>query len=190
MTKFLATTRSERGASLIELMLTVGVMAVVGSMGTAKMTGARRAMQSDSAMRAVMTELNTAREMAVTQRRNMEIQFLGGNWVRIVRHEAPGVATTVLHSIALEGGAGFSLTTGVPDTPDAFGNGAAVAFGSAQTFMFGTDGTLMDGSGNPLNGTVFLAIPNTPLSARAVTVLGATGRVRGYKWYGTGWTRV
>jgi hypothetical protein len=37
---------------------------------------------------------------------------------------------------------------------------------------------------------VFLAIPNAGFSSRAVTVLGATGRVRGYRWIGNQWTVV
>jgi hypothetical protein len=56
--------------------------------------------------------------------------------------------------------------------------------------MFTTDGTLIDSNGSPVNGTVFLSIANVPKSARAVTVLGATGRVRGYRWTGLAWTRV
>ena len=60
----------------------------------------------------------------------MEIQFVGGNWIRIVRHEiAPGV-TTVLANVALEGNAQFALTTGVPDTPDGFGAISPIAFGA------------------------------------------------------------
>jgi Tfp pilus assembly protein FimT len=190
MTIFLTRTRSQTGTSLLEVMFTVAIMGIVGGMATARLSSARRGMQSDGAMRVVMTELNTAREMAMTQRRNMEVQFVGGNWVRVIRHEAPGVVTTVLRSVALEGGATFSLAAGVPDTPDAFSNNSPVAFGAAQAIMFGTDGMLIDASGNPLNGSVFLTIASMPQSARAVTVLGATGRVRGYKWYGTSWTRV
>jgi len=34
---------------------------------------------------------------------------------------------------------------------------------------------------------VFVTLPNVVLSARAVTVLGSTGRVRGYRWDGSGW---
>jgi len=171
-------------------MVTIAITAIVGGMATARLTDARRTMQSDSAMRIVIAELNTARDLAVAQRRNMEIQFVGGNWVRVVRHEAPGIATTVLRSVALESNATFNLVPGVPDTPDAFGNANAVAFGVANTVMFGTDGTLIDGNGNPLNGTVFLSILTQEESVRAVTVLGATGRIRGYRWWGGVWTRV
>jgi hypothetical protein len=48
--------------------------------------------------------------------------------------------------------------------------------------MFNTDGTLIDTNGSPVNGSIFLSIFNQTGSTRAVTVLGATGRVRGYKW--------
>jgi hypothetical protein len=30
-------------------------------------------------------------------------------------------------------------------------------------------------------------LPDHPETARAVTILGATGRVRGYRWTGTNW---
>ena len=62
-------------------------------------------------------------------------------------------------------------------------------FGSAQTIAFNSDGMLIDGAGNPVNGTIFLMLPNVPGSLRAVTVLGSIGRVRGYRWNGTQWTR-
>jgi len=185
--------RRQQGFTLLEAMATISITAIVGSMATASLVSARRAYQGDGAMRAVMSQLNTARELAITQRHNMEVQFVGGNWVRIVRHEiTPGV-TTVLMNVALEGGAQFALTAGVPDTPDGFGAASPIAF-SAATVMFTTDGTLIDSGGTPINGTVFLSILNQQESARAVTVLGSTGRVRGYKWVvgktSSGWLRV
>lgn len=189
-------TRSQQGFSLLETMLTLGIAAIVGSMATASLVTARRAIQGDSAMRLVMAQFNLAREMAITQRHNMELQFVGGNWIRIVRHENGGNATTIISSVALEGNAKFALTPGVPDTPDGFGATAAIGFGQAQVVMFGTEGTLIDGGGSPLNGTLFLSIANQPESTRAVTVLGSTGRVRGYKWItdanhlNGSWTRV
>ena len=60
--------------------------------------------------------------------------------------------------------------------------------------MFNTEGMLVDSGGIPVNGTVFLLIPTDggfqQGSYRAVTVLGATGRVRGFRWNGGQWTRV
>src|SRR5215831_12481778 len=149
--------RRQHGFTLLEAMATISITAIVGSMATAGIVSARRGYQGDGAMRVVMSQMNLAREMAITQRHNMEVQFVGGNWVRIVRHEmAPG-ATTVLSNVALESGAQFALTTGVPDTPDGFGASSPVAFGTAATVMFTTDGTLIDSGGTPINGTVFLS---------------------------------
>jgi prepilin-type N-terminal cleavage/methylation domain-containing protein len=182
MTNLHRRTRAQEGFSLLEVMATLSVAAAVGSMATASIVTARRSMQGDGAMRIVMTQMSSAREMAITQRRFMEMQFVGNNAIRIVRHEAPGNATTVLTTVVLESNAQFALAPGVPDTPDAFGAGNAVSFGQAQSVMFNTDGTLIDTNGSPVNGTVFLSIVNQTGATRAVTVLGATGRVRGYKW--------
>jgi Tfp pilus assembly protein FimT len=181
--------RSQRGISLIDMMVTLSIMAIVGSMATMKIGTVHRSMQGDGAMRLVLTQLNTAREMAITQRRKMEVRFVGNNWLWVIRNEVPS-GTTVLTNVAFESNAQYSLVAGVGDTPDGFGNGSAISFGTASTIMFGTDGTLIDNNGAPVNGTVFLSIANNPNSFRAVTVLGATGRVRGYRWNGLAWTRV
>lgn len=189
MANVLRRARTERGISLLEITLTIVIAGVVGAMGTAQLVNARRAMQGDGAMRIVMGQLVAAQQMAVGQRRNIEVQFNNGNWVKVVRHEVGG-GTTTLANVALEGGVRFSRISGVPDTPDGFGNGADVAFGTALQIVFSSDGTLVDQTGNPLNGTVFLSTAGANRSFRAVTILGVTGRVRGYRWTGAGWTRV
>ena len=190
MTRLLDRTRSQRGVTLIEMLIVLAILGVVGAMGTAQIATVRRATQGDGAMRLVMSQLNMAREMAVTQRRNMEIKFVGTNWMQIVRHEVPA-GTTTLTSVVFEGNVIYLLVpTITTDTPDGFGKSSALAFGAATTFTFSSDGTLIDNAGSPLNGTIFLAVVNVPQSQRAVTVLGGTGRVRGYKWSGAGWNRV
>ena len=70
---------------------------------------------------------------------------------------------------------------------DSFGNAAAVDFRGASRLFFLSDGTFVDLQGNPLNGSIFLGIPKHPETARAVTILGATGRVRAYRWTGSQW---
>jgi hypothetical protein len=56
--------------------------------------------------------------------------------------------------------------------------------------VFQSDGEFLDGTTFlPINGTIFLGFPGQQSTARAVTVLGTTGRVRGWKsngnttWY-------
>ena len=102
--------------------------------------------------------------------------------------EIPSGATTVVRTVALENRMQFLLQSGVPDTPDLFGNATAVAFGPSATRMFTSEGTFVDGSGDVLNGTVFLSIPGDPNSARAITVFGTTALLRVWRWDGRRWT--
>jgi len=181
--------RSERGVTLVDTMVTLGVMAIVASMATMQIGVVRRSMKGDSAMRAVMGQLNTAREMAITQRRNMEVQFVGDHWVKIVRYEVPN-GTTVVANVELEGNVRYSLVPGVGDTLDKFGNATAIDFGATPKIMFAPSGELVDTNGRPVNGSVFLLVADYKESFRAVTVAGATGRVRGHRWNGSAWSRV
>ena len=180
---------SPRGFTLIEMMLVVCVMGIVSAMAMFQIGSVRPGMQGDGAMRTVMAELNGAREMAIAQRRFMEIFFVGTNRIQVVRRDLPN-GTTTLRDVAFESGVQYGLISGIGDTPDTFGNGASTSFGAATAIMFSTDGSLIDAGGAPVNGTVFMAIPSVAMSFRAVTVQGSTGRVRGYRWTGSQWRRV
>lgn len=179
--------RSIDGYSLIEMMMVVMFVGLLAAMATFQIGNARQGMLGDGAMRLVMGQLNGAREQAIAHRRQVQVEFLGVNRLRLTRIEVPN-GTTVLIDVPFESGVQFGLLPNTADTPDAFGNGTAINF--VPTAKFNTDGALIDSSGSPVNGTVFLLIPGAPLSYRAVTVLGSTGRVRGYRWTGAQWMRV
>ena len=180
---------AQTGYSLIELMLVVATMGVVTAMAALQIGSSRVGLNGDGAMRVVLSQLNQARELAITQRRNMRLTFTGTT-TTVTREEVPGPTLTTLSSVPFEGSLQFVLVSGLPDTPDAFGNSSAVAFGTATEVKFSPDGTLVDQNGATLNGTVFVALPNQKLSARAVTVFGSTGRVRAFRWDGASWKAV
>jgi prepilin-type N-terminal cleavage/methylation domain-containing protein len=191
--------RDERGISLIEMMVVVAIVGGLISMTVMQIGAVRPGFQADGAMRVVMAQLNFARETAISQRRRVELTFTDGSWVRVIRHELTNNDTTVLQEVPFEGGVQFGLAPQVPDTPDEFGYTQPINFGQANRYMFNTEGMFVDTAGNPLNGTVFLLIPTggagggptyQPGSVRAVTVLGSTGRVRGFRWDGGQWRRV
>ena len=172
---------------MIELTVTVAVLSVVAGMAAGGLQVTLPAAKGDAALRVIRAQVATARELAISQRRYMEVEFVQPDFIRVLRHDLPS-GTTVMSSAILEGGVKYQVVSGVPDTPDAFGNAASPDFGPAEAVMFGTDGMLIDAAGDPANGTVFLAIPDEPRSARALTLFGATGRVRAYRWDGSQWT--
>jgi hypothetical protein len=120
----------------------------------------------------------------------MQVNFINPSTVQIVRQEVPAGTTTTLSTVPMEGSLRYGLIAGVPDTPDGFGisgGTTGIAFGTATQVLFNSDGTVIDQNGNPLNGTIFIAIPAVAKSFRAITVFGGTGRIRGYKWNGVLW---
>jgi len=180
--------RPAAGFSLIELLLVVSLGAVLTGMTVFAFQAAQRQIRGDANLRLLTSVLETAREQALTQRRSIEVRFVGVNEILTVRHEVPA-GETALARVFFEGNGRFTLWAGVPDSPDGFGNTAPVDFGAATEMMFGPDGMFVDVAGVPVNGTVFFGLPSQPETARAVTVFGATGRVRGYRWNGSAWTQ-
>lgn len=180
--------RTQAGFSVVELLATVAITGIVAAIAVFNIGAMLPGLKSDGAMRIVMSQLNTARETAITQRRNFQVKFINGNQIQIVRQELPA-GTTTLSTVYLEGGMTYRLDPYLPDTPEGFGKSSAVDFGTATAIIFSPDGTLVNQSGIPSNGTIFLSLPNEPRAGRAVTILGATGRVRGYRWSGNSWER-
>jgi type II secretory pathway pseudopilin PulG len=177
---------SEAGYNIIEMVFVVGIMGVLTGTAVLQIESSRPGLNSDGAMRVLIAQLNQARESAITQRRYMRLVFTAPNTIQIVREELDGTTTT-LSSVLFEGGVTFSLVGGVPDTPDAFGNSAAIYFGSATNQKFGPDGTFVNQVGSMVNGSVFVSLLNQKRSVRAVTILGSTGRIQAYRFDGAVW---
>jgi len=176
------------GFSMVEVSITIAVIFIVAGFALTNIAGTMPAIRANAALDMAVAQLRRGRELALAQRRNIEIKFLNNNQIQLIRNEVPN-GTTILSTVTLENKIEFQLFDGVPDTPDSFGKGAAVNFGGTAPRTFLSDGTLVDVQANPVNGTIFLGLPNHPETARAVTILGATGRVRGYRWTGTNWSK-
>jgi hypothetical protein len=141
--------------------------------------------KSDGATASITTMIELARNQAASERREFQIIFSTPNKIEVLRQEVPTGSTSIATRY-LENGLEFlKLTT--TDTPDGFGNTTAIHFGSSPTIRFTSDGSLLDSSGDVINGSVFVGLPGKVSSARAVTIFGATGLIRPWKWNGTAW---
>jgi hypothetical protein len=67
------------------------------------------------------------------------------------------------------------------------GSNGAMVGGGPPIMKFRSTGSFTDSVYSPLNGTIFVGVPNQAFTARAVTIFGGTGRVRPYTWTGSTW---
>ena len=178
----------QAGFTLVEALVFMAIGSVMMAVFVGVLPRATTTVQADADLRIVHSQLKLARELAINQRRAVQLQFTPPNQLAIVRRESDG-ALSVLSTAYLEHNSQFFLFPNQPDTPDGFGNKESVYFGGATAVMFTADGMLTDAAGSPINGSVFLGQPGKPLSASAVTIFGPTAMIRLYRWNGTAWRR-
>jgi len=205
--------RRQRGTSLIELMAVVGIVITLSAfaiMSTLRPTTTSRA---NNAVDAVVSTLIQGRQLAVSKRRNVLVSFNGTNQIQLTVQTLPNEAVpTPLPIVKLNDGISTALQFYVfptlPNTPMGplgFGNTTAIDYqavngsGAPNAVMFSTSGGLVGaggaapanyyavGNNDPINATIFIGTPSDSSTARAITVMGATGRVRSYAWNGAAW---
>jgi prepilin-type N-terminal cleavage/methylation domain-containing protein len=184
--------RSQQGFSLLEILTALAIISIVMGMAMLNYGNVLQNYKANSAMDQLLYQLRSAREKAISHRVEVQIQFVGTNQITMTEIWAVGTAPAPA-TYSFEGGAQYVVFSGVPDLPAPykFGNSSAVYFeglsGGPPIMKFTTNGSFIDGGNTLVNGTVFMGIPGRPLTARAISVLGATGRVREYHWDGSQW---
>jgi len=176
----------ESGFSLIEILVVILILAIATGMATEIVTDILPAVRADNSLELVVAQLRQAKQGAIDQRRNFVVTFKGTNEITVTRQELDGTLTPI-SDYFLNQGVVYMIFPTIPDTPDGFGNGLAINFAGGNAVIFLGDDTATDGVGRLVNGTVFMGIPGKPSTARAVTVMGATARIKGYRYNGTQW---
>jgi len=199
--------KRQRGFSLIELltvMLVITILAAWAVLGTGSFSTASKA---NAAMGMVVTQLRQARQIAITSRRNVLVTVTPPNKIQLAIETLPGEAAAApLPPMYLNDNAtdGMQFTTfSLPDTPMGFGNAQAINFTSSTGaagglfVLFTASGCFVGttaasnfsavGNSNLVNASIFIGKPGDVRTARAVTVLGGTGRVRSFWWDGVQW---
>ena len=202
----------ESGYTLVEFVITGVLMMTVAAIAVLQLRPTWQDQQANAGMDDVKSTLRQARETAVAQRRSIVVKFVnsapsgycpsGGtnNCIELYQMVVSGspptatMASSPYLTEAIEGTVSFGTYSGETDTPDGFGipSSGGIEFnglsgGPSSGMMFQSDGTFTDGSGNPINGTVFMVVSGVNNSARAVTILGNTGRIRSFRNTVSGW---
>ena len=214
--------RRHAGFSLLELAITMAVIAIIAGLAVFGIISARASLLADRAMYQVMTSLREARMLAMRNNTKIPVFFNPNNngidgievfmptpgwtdpdpgcgWYIEPTWVAVGVNETD-PSIIVETGrfdTGDNTTPfGEPFTgvslPNVF-NSSAFYSGASVQYLFTSDGFLTDYNDhcNPRDRAVFITSTgfNSTLR-RAVTILGVTGRVDGWRERNGRWEKV
>jgi prepilin-type N-terminal cleavage/methylation domain-containing protein len=211
--------KDERGFSLMEALVVVLIIAVISGIAVPLTQTTILNYRANLAMGQVVSTLREARQLAISKRRNVQVNFVPPNQIQVsvayFPGEVPGSqinlpgqsAGSPVGKVFLNDGANgianysqFMLFTSEPDTPMGFcggtcntpivlqANGAptvSVLFTASgalvgSPYALGSPNNASVGNNSPINAEIFIGIPNHNHTARAVTVFGATGRVRTY----------
>jgi type II secretory pathway pseudopilin PulG len=186
-----------RGFSMIEMCVVVAIAMVIAGIAIIQSRPALMQIRANTAKDLVQGSLRRARESAISDRRAVKVEFLvnppanpTGSYVRLTRLGGGIGPDIVIAMTPIPGNVIYTTFAGEPDTPDGYGNGGPIYFGGvnngpAAGMIYQSDGTFAAATGIPINGTVFMGVVGEPTTARAITVLGTTGRVRSYHISGT-----
>lgn len=213
----------EAGYTVFELMVVTSVIFILAAFAVIQLRPALQQMTANAGLDAMKSSLRQARELSISQRRTIILQFLNpapgtpcppsaNSEICLALTEmlvTPGVppappaqvaAASPFQVFPIVGTMGLLSFNGEPDTPDAFigqpptppdgvYNGSASGF-PPSGMCFNSDGTFTNCNGVPINLTIFLGEANIPTTARAITILGTTGKVSWYQGTGSGWSRL
>lgn len=181
--------RSDSGFSLLEVLVVCLIFFILAGVASFNLGPMRDAARENTAVQLTMNQLRMAREEAVDKRLQYIVTLQAPGTI-VTQWIKTGIGVQTERTVPLPAGVQFSAEPGIPGAlaaPDGFGNGvAAIDFdqatgGGSNVIFFQPDGTAIDAAGNPNNGVVYIAIPGKLYSSHAITLFGATGRLK--TWY-------
>jgi type II secretory pathway pseudopilin PulG len=185
----------QNGFSLLEMAITVSISLTVCAISFLALQPILNRSHIDSAYDTTLMALRNTRNLAITQSHEYFVTFTPATGTILVQYQPPpvgGIAQPIEQVITytIPTDVQFAVQAGFPaNAPDSFGAGAvAVDFGqqlgegSLNYVVFMPDGSSQDSLGNYNNGILYITRPGDTLSnSRAITVWGATGRIRGWR---------
>ncbi|MBZ5648633.1 MAG: prepilin-type N-terminal cleavage/methylation domain-containing protein [Acidobacteriia bacterium] len=177
--------RRTRGFTLIELLLVIAIIAIVSAVAMMNIWPAVANSRVDTAYQTAIMEVRQARQSAVDLRRQYRITFIAPQTILTQRLEQNG-QLTLIRTVTLPWDVQFLAVPGIPtqanQVPDGFGAGApAISFNNGIQIFFMPDGSARDVNGAINNGVLYLARPGQIQTSRAVSLFGATGRIKGWR---------
>jgi type II secretory pathway pseudopilin PulG len=185
-------------------MIVIALILIVAAMSAITIQPALREGRVTEAYNRTLTTLRKTRDYSVAQRQIYFATLANGIIVNGVPVSTitvtQGSTGTVVDNYSLPTDVTFDIEPGIPisqtvapTTPDGFGIAGTpidfdqgIAPGVKNVVYFYPDGSATDALGNVNNGVVYIARRGEIKSSRAITLWGATGRLRGWHLYPNG----
>lgn len=201
---------SHRGFSLLEMMIVVAIGFTLASIAFISIKSMSSKGHLDSAYATTLMVLRNTRELAISQSHEYIVTFNPGGFAAgtiLVQYQPPAAtpggvlpALQEVNTFTIPSDITYAVQAGFPtNAPDGFGSGLVpIDFGqglggaSLNYVTFFPDGSSRDTNGssslgNYNSGVLYLTrAADTVYSSRAITVWGATGRIRGWRLYNPG----
>jgi type II secretory pathway pseudopilin PulG len=202
-----------RGFSLLEMMIVICVLMIVGGIGFMALQPALKDAKVNQAFESAMMPLRVARQRAIAERKQYIVCYgiaappaavtpiaPTAQSIQIFRWDVGTAlsAATQVTAVTLPIDINFQVLPGLPNgpatVPDGFGSAVtAIDFdqnvaggGIKNQVMFMPDGSAHDVNGNLNSGIVYVSRNGDLYSSRAITLYGATGRIRGWRLLNSG----
>jgi type II secretory pathway pseudopilin PulG len=180
----------QAGFSVTELLVTMAILMTGGAIAVMNISGAVRNSHVETAYQNTLDQLRLARQVAIDKRTVCRVDFTAPGTIAVTQAFADGTPVQT-ETVTLPTDVQYTVVAGMPSpptpTPDNIGNGNIaidfdrVAGGSGTTIYFQPDGSALDAAGRSNDGVIYVARPNELTGARAITLLGTTGRIRGWR---------
>ena len=191
--------RRMRGFSMIEVLIVVAVALITSAVTFINLRPILRQSHVNNGYNTTLAVLRNARETAIATRRVYIVAFnqaAAPNTITVTQANTGALIATY----QLPNDTFFTVQAGFPAVgPDGFGTGVApvdfdqnVVGASAadkSSLYFYPDGSVQDINQNINNGVVYLGRIADTATPRAITVWGATGRLRGWRLFPNGATK-
>jgi len=182
--------KSQAGFSLAEIVVTLGVLMAGGAVAVMNISGALRGAHVETAYQNTLNQLRFARQVAIDKRTVCRVDFAAPGRISVTQAFADGTPVQS-ETVTLPADVQYTIVAGMPSPPSAppdnIGNGKIaidfdrVAGGSGTTIFFQPDGSALDAAGRSNDGVIYIARPGELTGARAISLLGTTGRIRGWR---------
>jgi Tfp pilus assembly protein FimT len=167
------------------MLVVISILFILAGFSVYNLLPAIRMNRVENALQTALLEVRNARQTAIDERRIHVVTFVLPRTIQTDRIELDGTRN-VVRQVPLTSDVGFQAELGIPtgpaSVPDGFGNGSqAVDFNGSDEIYFQPDGSAHDAVGRVVNGVVYLSLPGELISSRAVSLFGATGRLKAWK---------